>query len=158
MKRIILLIIAIPFLSVISNCQTNQTDFPVLKGPYPGQKTPGMTPEIFAPGIISTDQFEFGGTFSHDGTEYYFTQNPDNQGSENRIYFTKLENETWAEPINMETEINATKTEFKGNVSPDGKYFFFHRSIKDNGDIWWVSTKIFESLKSNFENNLNKVN
>ena len=31
-------------------------DWPVLKGPYIGQKPPGMTPEIFAPGIISTEK------------------------------------------------------------------------------------------------------
>jgi len=29
-------------------------DFPKLSGPYLGQKPPGMTPELFAPGIIST--------------------------------------------------------------------------------------------------------
>lgn len=29
-------------------------DFPLLKGKYLGQKPPAMTPEIFAPGIIST--------------------------------------------------------------------------------------------------------
>jgi hypothetical protein len=34
-----------------------QDNLPVLKGPYLGQKPPGMTPEIFAPGIISTENF-----------------------------------------------------------------------------------------------------
>ena len=29
--------------------QEKTADFPVLKGPYLGQKPPGMTPEIFAP-------------------------------------------------------------------------------------------------------------
>jgi hypothetical protein len=29
--------------------------FPILKGPYLGQKPPGMIPEIFAPGFISTE-------------------------------------------------------------------------------------------------------
>jgi len=32
-----------------------RSDFPILKGPYLGQKPPGMTPEIFAPGIISLE-------------------------------------------------------------------------------------------------------
>jgi len=31
-----------------------QGEFPVLKGPYFGQKPPGSTAEVFAPGIIST--------------------------------------------------------------------------------------------------------
>ena len=38
----------------ISHAQQKTKDFPVLKGPYLGQKPPGMNPEIFAPGIIST--------------------------------------------------------------------------------------------------------
>ena len=32
-----------------------QENFPVLKGPYLGQKPPGLTPEIFAPEIISSE-------------------------------------------------------------------------------------------------------
>lgn len=34
-----------------------QEDFPVLKGPYLGQKPPGMTPDIFAPGFVSTEKY-----------------------------------------------------------------------------------------------------
>jgi|GEM_PF-7037997 len=36
--------------------------------PYFGLKAPGMVPEVFAPGIVSTGQFEFGIAFSRDGT------------------------------------------------------------------------------------------
>jgi hypothetical protein len=36
--------------------QTQKTDFPVLKGPSLGQKPPGSTPEIFVPGVISTEK------------------------------------------------------------------------------------------------------
>jgi len=40
-------------------------DFTTLKGPYLGQRPPGMTPEIFAPGIISTAQkYELNSVFS----------------------------------------------------------------------------------------------
>ncbi len=47
-------------------------DFPALSGPYLGQKPPGMTPEIFAPGIISTGYDEFKAVFSPDGKELYY--------------------------------------------------------------------------------------
>lgn len=54
---------------------SRRDDFPVLKGPYLGQTPPGMTPDIFAPGIISTeDHKEFGCTFSLDFKEFYFTR------------------------------------------------------------------------------------
>ena len=50
-----------------------QGDFPTLKGPYLGQKPPGMTPEIFAPGVISTGYHEVGGpAFTPDLSEIYF--------------------------------------------------------------------------------------
>lgn len=44
------------------------------KGPYLGQKPPGMIPEIFAPGIISTAKEELNSVFSLDGREFYFTR------------------------------------------------------------------------------------
>ena len=45
---------------------------PVLKGPYLGQKPPGMTPEIFAPGIISMGYFERSVVFSPRQDELFF--------------------------------------------------------------------------------------
>jgi tetratricopeptide (TPR) repeat protein len=44
-----------------------------LKGPYLGQKPPGLTAEIFAPGIVSRALgHAFSCTFSPDGKEFYF--------------------------------------------------------------------------------------
>ena len=44
------------------------SDFPVLSGAYFGQTPPGSSPEIFAPGLISTqDGWEAAITFSPDG-------------------------------------------------------------------------------------------
>jgi tetratricopeptide (TPR) repeat protein len=44
-----------------------------LKGPYFGQKPPGLTAEIFAPGIVSRALgHAFSCTFSPDGKEFYF--------------------------------------------------------------------------------------
>jgi Tol biopolymer transport system component len=58
-----------PFGRTMHACQD---DFPILKGPYLGQKPPGMTPEIFAPGIVSTGLDELNSVFSPDGDEFYF--------------------------------------------------------------------------------------
>ncbi len=42
--------------------------WPQFSGPYLGQKTPGITPEVFAPGIVSSADFiDFKGAFSPDG-------------------------------------------------------------------------------------------
>lgn len=42
--------------------------------PYLGQATPGLTPERFAPGVVSTDAIELNSVFSPDGHEFYFTR------------------------------------------------------------------------------------
>ena len=43
-----------------------------LTGPYLGQKPPGLTPEPFAPGIVSTDDWQVNGVFTPDMKEFYF--------------------------------------------------------------------------------------
>jgi len=49
-----------------------QNDWPILKGPYLGQKPPGMTPEIFAPRVVSTGFPELFIYFTPDAKEVYF--------------------------------------------------------------------------------------
>jgi Tol biopolymer transport system component len=51
--------------------RAQQEDFPVLKGPYLGQKPAGMTPEIFAPQII-TEAPHSVAVFSPDGREVFW--------------------------------------------------------------------------------------
>jgi hypothetical protein len=48
----------------------SQSDFPKLTG-RTGQK-PRVTPELFAPGIVSTCLNELNSVFSPDGEEFYF--------------------------------------------------------------------------------------
>ena len=75
MKRIrIYIFLIFSILIGFGNC-TKKEDFPVFKDHYLGQKPPGMTPEVFAPGIVSTkDHQEFSCTFSPDGKEFYFNR------------------------------------------------------------------------------------
>jgi hypothetical protein len=49
-------------------------EFPKLTGPYLGQKPPGRTPELFAPGIVSTRADEYGLEVSADGNEIIFVR------------------------------------------------------------------------------------
>jgi len=60
--------------SIMSSGSHAQDDFPVLEGPYIGQKPPGLTPEVFAPGIVSTEHRAWGGSFTPDMKEYYFAR------------------------------------------------------------------------------------
>jgi hypothetical protein len=73
-----------------------QDDFQVLTGPYIGQKPSGLSPEIFARGIVSTTQGEFNAAFSPDGKEFYFSVNE--PGGRETMKFMKLEDDRWTHP------------------------------------------------------------
>ncbi|MCP4727638.1 MAG: hypothetical protein GY863_21545 [bacterium] len=97
-------------------------ELPELKGPYLGQEPPGMTPEIFAPGFVSTDAHEFSCTFSPDGDEFYFARS----FGENRrkyIIVTKLRNGVWTEPEKCLPQFD--NEHFEPHITLDGKKMFF---------------------------------
>ena len=141
---------------VLSSC-TQQHDFPVLRGSYLGQNPPGMTPELFAPGIISRGYSEQQIAFTPDGRELFLWL------GENRPYCTILcMNETEAGWIPLQVAPFSGKyVDMKFSFSPDGKRFLFSsnrphetsRSPKDNLDIWtmerspkgWGEPKRFDS-------------
>jgi hypothetical protein len=94
------LILVILILISVTGCQNNRQIFPVLKGPYLGQQPPGMQPTIFAPGIISDPKgFEWAGTFSPDGNEYYFWRTSEN--SQHHFLYTKVVNGEWTVPTQL---------------------------------------------------------
>ena len=94
-----------------------------LKGPYLGQKPPGMTPEVFAPGIISSADFiDFKGAFSPDGQEYYFYRHALPKTIPTLLY-TKVENGIWTEPAPLKIAQGAST--YHPCVSPDNQWLFF---------------------------------
>jgi len=117
------------------------SDFPVLKSPYLGQKPPGMTPEILAPGIVSTNAGEFGSTFTPDGREFYFAISG---APFTVIAFMKLADQGWTRP--EIAPFSGKYGDWDLNFSPDGKklYFTSDRPFSgkgprmDNSNLWVV--------------------
>jgi Tol biopolymer transport system component len=122
-------------------------DFPVLKGPYLGQKPPGMVPQIFAPGIISTQKFgESGGSFAKKGHIFLFNRRP--FGEEHKtILVTKIENGNWTKP--QPVSFNSKFNDWSFNFGPDGKTLYFsskrpvNQESKSAHNIW--TTKLSPS-------------
>ena len=99
-------------------------DFPILTGPYVGQTLPGMTPKIFAPGIVSLEVFhDFKGAFSPDGQEYYFCRHalPEIQPT---LYLTKVVNDVWTEPAKL--DIAEGPRTFHPCVTHDNRWLLFY--------------------------------
>lgn len=90
---------------------------------YFNQEPPGLTPKIFAPGIISTPgNFEFTTTFTPDGKEIYFTRRAD-KGGHNVIMVSKWEERGWSAPDTAEFSKAARSNE--PHISADGKKMYF---------------------------------
>ena len=70
MKKVILIGCLLIVAGQIIHAQ--KSDFPKLTGPYLGQTPPGMTPEIFTSGIVSTKEDETAFEISSSGKEIAF--------------------------------------------------------------------------------------
>lgn len=55
LTKVVLAAIVLLLSTVILYAQNEKETFPVLTGKYLGQEPPGLEPELFAPGIISTN-------------------------------------------------------------------------------------------------------
>jgi hypothetical protein len=105
--------------------RAQENDFPVLKGPYLGQEPPGTTPDIFAPGIVSTDMYNHCNIdISPDGSEIYWAMA--SLDTPCRIYFSETIDGVWSKPEIM----SFTRSE-NGDcpvLSPGGNRLFFNSS------------------------------
>ncbi|PKP34645.1 MAG: hypothetical protein CVU00_06050 [Bacteroidetes bacterium HGW-Bacteroidetes-17] len=76
-----------------------QHDDLILKDKYPGFETPGLTPKLFAPGLISTSDFEERDVmFSPDFKEFYFTRYSRITQMPMTVQLMKYENGRWSKP------------------------------------------------------------
>ena len=108
-------------------------DVPVLEGPYLGQKPPGLTPEPFALGIVTTKGWEVGARFSRDMDAFYFLRKRhDNEETESVIYQQK--DNRWHETITQ----GRTRLPF---YSPDGEVVHLGKQYKERTKSGWSEVK-----------------
>lgn len=161
-----ILILAWPVAMAISQ----YGDFSVLKGPYLGQKPPGMTPELFAPGLLSTGSHELDLTMTPDGKEIFFTRSGPDWFS--AILHFKLVKEEWIGPLLPDfSEKYQNSYPF---ASPDGTKLFFNStqpiSVEENtksdsfifisekhGDVWSRGKPISKEVIANHTESFTSV-
>jgi Tol biopolymer transport system component len=137
-----LFVLCILIATIAFNGQGNSpqfANFSDLKGPYLGQKPPGMTPEIFAPGYISTEKRELNSVFTPDGKEFYFSISP---GRGYKMYFTRQLEHGWSQP--QLVPFSSEKSDVDMCITPNGKRMYFGSNRPVNGKpqedmkIWYV--------------------
>ena len=96
-------------------------DWPSISGPYLGQQPPGMTAEMFAPDIVSTDQSEVNSVFSPDGEAFYFTTWMQESGT--KILVTRQVEGRWSVP--QRASFSTDPSDVDPAISHDGHRVFF---------------------------------
>ncbi len=143
MKKIGSFVVPFILLALILPGGEKQAAFPVLKGPYLGQKPPGMEPQIFAPGIVSSELNTRDIAITPDGREIYFCVNVAGY-TFSTIMVTRLKDGSWTEPEVMEHMEDPRWWNSEPCISADGRKFFFLSNRPDKAkneekgdeDIW----------------------
>ena len=132
MNRVCISIVLLFSVLMISDRSYSQDGLPVLEGPYLGQKPPGSTPEVFAPGIVSKEYFDAFGVFTPDMKEFYFVNGGDDEIDS--LYVFKSQNNQWVGSL-------VGPRAGEPFISPDGKTMHLGRRYMERSDAGWSDVK-----------------
>jgi len=141
MKRVSTAIVLLFSVLLMSSTSYSQDDIPIPDGPYLGQTPPGSTPEVFAPGIVNTEEFiEIEGMFGADMNTFYFVRR-----DEKEVYSLNVieyKNNQWQKSI-VATAVS------EPSISPDGNTIYLKNKFIERTSDGWSELK---SLGAPFEN------
>ncbi|WP_074410415.1 PD40 domain-containing protein [Aquimarina megaterium] len=142
---ILLLILVLVFNACTTKKQhATTTTSPIIESPYLGQKLPGLIPERFAPGMIVTEGWEYGGVFTPDQKEFYFIREVKENKKHEFVVF-QYKNNRWQESV-----ISARVGQ--PFISPDGKTMHLGRRYKERTETGeWSGIKKLDSLFQKIE-------
>ncbi len=123
-RRIIHVALVVGPVFAVASCGAGpeRAEFPQLTGPYLGQTAPGTTPELFAPGIVSTGLYTRDVAMTPDGSEFYFGVMA---GGFAVILETKLVDGRWTKPEVAPFSGDSRFMDLEPHISPDGRHFYF---------------------------------
>ena len=130
-------------LFALTSCTTQE----IVEGPYFGQEPPGMTAEVFAPGIVSTEHGEFCSMFSADGKEFIesgvYTYQPQDTSTTVTIRWSKSKDgslvgeytDSEGLKIAYTLKITGDKSFKTESTAPDGRTLETVGHIDDDGKV-----------------------
>lgn len=105
-------VVALLLLSVLASCEPP-------RAPWMSESVP--EPRLFAPGVVSTDEREYGIAFTPDGTEAYFTRRS-RRGSP-QIFVSRLLDGSWSDPT--PAPFSADAGDEAPHITSDGSRMLF---------------------------------
>ena len=146
MRNSIIKFSALAFIIFLSACKTDKSNTKENDSSkkdilYLGQKPPGLIPEPFAPGLVTTHGWEYYGDFTPDLKEFYFLREVGKTKEDKRTEFVvmKRTHNQWQDSV-ISSRVG---TPF---ISSDGKTMHLGRRYKernDNGE--WSEIKELDS-------------
>jgi hypothetical protein len=138
----VLLLVVVVGCSGSSSTPSDQ-EAPVLQGDYLGQTPPGLDPQLFAPGVVSTGLFERDVAMTPDGEEFYFGLLSRNYAT---IVKTTRTDGGWSDPEIAPFSLDPNVFDLEPHITPDGARFLFLSTRPQEGqepksgwayqDIW----------------------
>ena len=133
MRNYIIKFSALVIVLILNGCNTkNQkakdNDSPTKESLYLGQKPPGLTPEVFDSGILSTEGWDLGSKFAPDMEEFYFTTSRNTPFDPTVIVYRK-ENNVWK------------KHNFHSALSGDSNILYDEEKYIERTDSGWSKIK-----------------
>lgn len=128
----------------LAPCALNRCvgDFSALEGPYLGQRPPGMEPELFAPGFVSTGLDELNSVFHPSGDEFYFSVDI---GPRFVLLMSRRQGSGWTDPELLPFSRLHSAVDLAFSADGDRLFYCSNRprrggiEPKDDYDIWWVA-------------------
>ncbi|MDY8136010.1 hypothetical protein [Aquimarina sp. 2201CG5-10] len=122
----------------IKKHNSKDTNSPTVITTYLDQKPPGLTPEPFAPGIVTTGHWEYGGVFTPDQKEFYFIREVEESKKQEFVVFKYIKNK-WRESV-ISPRVG------QPFISPDGETMHLGRRYKERKETGeWSEIKKLDS-------------